>query len=53
MSDENQQQEDQPKEIEQKELDDAAQRPAGAFDDLLKQIAPTVPPYIGQIPGKL
>lgn len=52
MSDEKLQQDEQPKEIDQKELDEAATKPSGAFEDLLKQIAPTVPPIVGNVLGK-
>ncbi|WP_236207867.1 hypothetical protein [Pseudomonas tohonis] len=53
MSEEKKVQDDQPELIDQKELEDAAQKPAGVFEDLLKQIAPTVPPIVGGIADKL
>ncbi|BBP82855.1 hypothetical protein PHLH8_24970 [Pseudomonas sp. Pc102] len=52
MSDEQKVQDDQPKEIDQKELDEAAIKPSGVFEDILKQIAPTVPPIVGNVLGK-
>lgn len=51
MSDEQKVQDDLPKEIDQKELDEAAIKPSGVFEDILKQIAPTVPPIVGNVLG--
>ncbi|WP_271105885.1 hypothetical protein [Pseudomonas tohonis] len=53
MSEEKTVQDDQPKEINQKEIEEAALKPSGAFEDLLKQIAPTAPPIAGSIAKKI